>query len=223
MRALPFGQASDLILLRQLTLARGARPLIEDANLQLHAGWACRARRCQWQRQVQPLLPCCSASCTQKTGDCEVPANWRIASVSQETPALEQPAIEFVLDGDTELRAIEAAIASADHAHDGHALAELHARLESIDGYAARARRQPCWQDWASSRGLERSVASFSGGWRMRLNLGRALLSRADLLLLDEPTNTSTSIAVVWLERWLASTAARCCSSRTTATSWTAA
>ena len=204
MRARPFGQAPDLILLRQLTLARGARPLIEEANLQLHAGWRVGLVGANGSGKSS-LFALLLGELHAETGDCEVPANWRIASVSQETPALEQPAIEFVLDGDTELRAIEAAITGADHAHDGHALAELHARLESIDGYAARARAAAMLAGLGfESRDLERPVASFSGGWRMRLNLGRALLSRADLLLLDEPTNHLDLDAVVWLERWLA-------------------
>jgi ATP-binding cassette subfamily F protein 3 len=103
------------------------------------------------------------------------------------------------------LRAIERALAAAEQAHDGHALAELHARLEAVDGYAAKARAAALLAGLGFESGeLERPVASFSGGWRMRLNLGRALLSRADLMLLDEPTNHLDLDAVVWLERWLA-------------------
>ena len=204
MRARPTGQAPDLILLRQLTLARGARPLIEEANLQLHAGWRVGLVGANGSGKSS-LFALLLGELHAETGDCEVPADWRIASVSQETPALEQPAIEFVLDGDRELREIEAAISRADDAHDGHALAELHARLDAIDGYAARARAATMLAGLGfETRDLARPVAAFSGGWRMRLNLGRALLSRADLLLLDEPTNHLDLDAVVWLERWLA-------------------
>jgi ATP-binding cassette subfamily F protein 3 len=110
-----------------------------------------------------------------------------------------------VLDGDTELREAERAIATATRVHDGHRLAEAHARLEAIDGYAARARAATMLGGLGFAQSdLERPVADFSGGWRMRLNLGRALLSRAELLLLDEPTNHLDLDAVVWLERWLA-------------------
>ena len=134
-----------------------------------------------------------------------MPRDWRIASVAQETPPLPRPAIEFVLDGDDELRDVERAIAAADAAHDGHALAELHARLAAIDGYSARARAAALMAGLGfAPTDLERPVADFSGGWRMRLNLAQALVSRADLMLLDEPTNHLDLDAVVWLEQWLA-------------------
>jgi ATP-binding cassette subfamily F protein 3 len=193
-----------LILFRQLTLARGARPLIEEANLQIHAGWRVGLVGANGSGKSS-LFALLRGELHAEIGDCEVPAQWRIASVSQETPALDRPAIDYVLDGDTELRGVEQALAQADRDHDGHALAELHVRLESIDGYAARARAAALLAGLGfESAELERPVAAFSGGWRMRLNLGRALLSRADLLLLDEPTNHLDLDAVVWLERWLA-------------------
>jgi ATP-binding cassette subfamily F protein 3 len=193
-----------VIQLRQLTLARGPRVLIEDANLQIHAGWRVGLVGANGSGKSS-LFALLRGELHAETGDCELPSNWRIASVSQETPALEQPAIDYVLDGDAELRAIERAIGEADAGHDGHALAELHARLESIDGYAARARAASLLAGLGfDPASLDRPVASFSGGWRMRLNLGRALLSRAELLLLDEPTNHLDLDAVVWLERWLA-------------------
>jgi ATP-binding cassette subfamily F protein 3 len=193
-----------LILLRQLTLARGARHLIEEANLQVHDGWRVGLVGANGTGKSS-LFALLRGELHAEAGDCEVPGHWRIASVSQETPALDQPAIDFVLDGDTELRTIELALAQADRAHDGHALAELHARLDAIDGYASRARAAALLAGLGfESTVLERPVAAFSGGWRMRLNLGRALLSRADLLLLDEPTNHLDLDAVVWLERWLA-------------------
>jgi len=194
-----------LILLRQLTLARGARPLIEEANLQLHAGWRVGLVGANGSGKSS-LFALLRGELHAETGDCEVPPDWRIASVAQETPALEQAAIDYVLDGDAELRAVEGALAEADAAHDGIAVAELHARLDAIDGYAARARAAAMLAGLGfEAAELERPVAAFSGGWRMRLNLGRALVSRADLLLLDEPTNHLDLDAVVWLERWLAS------------------
>ncbi len=193
-----------MILLRQLSLARGARRLIENADLQVHAGWRVGLVGANGSGKSS-LFALLSGELHPESGDCEVPRDWRIATVGQETPALEQPAIDYVLDGDVELRDIERRLAAADRAHDGHALADLHARLEAVDGYAARSRAAAMMHGLGfSTADLERPVADFSGGWRMRLNLARALLSRADLLLLDEPTNHLDLDAVVWLERWLA-------------------
>jgi len=193
-----------LIQLRHLTLARGARHLIEDADLQLHAGWRVGVVGANGSGKSS-LFALLRGELHPESGDCLVPRDWSIATVSQETPPLPQPAIEFVLDGDTELRRVEAAIAAATQAHDGHALAEAHAHFDAIGGYAARSRAATMLDGLGFAPGdLERPVSDFSGGWRMRLNLGRALLSRADLLLLDEPTNHLDLDAVVWLERWLA-------------------
>ena len=188
MRARPFGPL-PVIQFRHLTLARGARPLIEDADLQMHAGWRVGVVGANGSGKSS-LFALMRGELHPEAGDCLVPRDWRIAAVSQETPPLPQPAIEFVLDGDTELRGVEATIAAATQAHDGHRLAEAHAHLEAIGGYAARSRAATMLDGLGFAPGdLERPVADFSGGWRMRLNLGRALLSRADLLLLDEPTN----------------------------------
>jgi len=117
-----------------------------------------------------------------------------------------RPAIDYVMDGDAELREVEARIAAAERADDGHALAEAHERYDAIDGYAARARAAALLDGLGFAPGdIERPVAAFSGGWRMRLNLARALMCRSDLLLLDEPTNHLDLDAVLWLEGWLAS------------------
>jgi ATP-binding cassette subfamily F protein 3 len=192
-----------LIQLRNLTLSRGVRRLIEDASLQLHAGWRVGVVGANGSGKSS-LFALLRGELHAETGDCAVPRDWRIASVAQETPPLPQPAIEFVLDGDVELRGVERALVRADEVHDGHALAELHAQLASIDGYSARARAAALMAGLGFAAGeLERPVASFSGGWRMRLNLAQALVSRADLMLLDEPTNHLDLDAVVWLERWL--------------------
>jgi ATP-binding cassette subfamily F protein 3 len=192
-----------LIQFRHLTLARGARRLIEDVDLQLHSGWRVGVVGANGSGKSS-LFALLRGELHAESGDCRLPRDWRIAVVSQETPPLPRAAVDFVLDGDTELRRIEAAIEAATQAHDGHGLAEAHAQLEAIDGYAARARAAAMLDGLGFAPGdLERPVSDFSGGWRMRLNLGRALLSRADLLLLDEPTNHLDLDAVVWLERWL--------------------
>src|SRR5204862_8214571 len=146
----------------------------------------------------------------QGAGSIGLPAAWTIAHVAQETPAVAAAAIDFVLDGDRELRGIErqlatteAAAATAPERH-GEALALLHHRFDEIGGYAARARAATL----LSGLGFPASrhgdpVARFSGGWRMRLNLAQALMCRSDLLLLDEPTNHLDLDAVLWLEDWL--------------------
>ena len=198
-----FAPVPPLIQLRQLTLTRGVRRLIEGASLQIPAGWRVGVIGANGSGKSS-LFALLRGEIQVEAGHCEVPRDWRIAAVAQETPPLPQPAIEFVLDGDTELRQVERALVVADAAHDGHALAELHTRLEAIEGYSAKARAAALLAGLGfASQDLERPVADFSGGWRMRLNLAQALISRADLLLLDEPTNHLDLDAVVWLERWL--------------------
>ncbi|MGB5102413.1 MAG: ATP-binding cassette domain-containing protein, partial [Steroidobacteraceae bacterium] len=204
MRARHAAGPPALILFRQLTLARGARRLIEDASLQIHPGWRVGLVGANGSGKTS-LFALLRGELHAEAGDCDMPRQWRIASVAQETPALDRPAVDYVLDGDDELREVEQSLRSAEEAHDGHALAEAHARLEAIDGYAARARAASMLAGLGfAATDHDRPVAAFSGGWRMRLNLGRALLSRADLLLLDEPTNHLDLDAVIWLERWLA-------------------
>jgi ATP-binding cassette subfamily F protein 3 len=197
-----------VIQFRNMALARGARRLIEDATLQIHPGWRVGLVGANGSGKSS-LFALLRGELHPDRGDCEVPERWTIASVAQETPALDTPALEYVLDGDAELRTIErelAVLESADAtAHDGHALGDLHMRLAEIDGYSAKARAAAL----LSGLGFEDAqfmhpVSSFSGGWRMRLNLAQALISRSDLLLLDEPTNHLDLEAVVWLEKWLA-------------------
>jgi len=203
MRA-PAAPPDALIQLRHLTLVRGVRRLIEDASLQIPAGWRVGVIGANGSGKSS-LFALLRGEIHSEAGDCVVPRDWRIASVAQETPPLPRAAIEFVLDGDEELRGTERALAVAEAAHDGHALAELHTRVEAIDGYGARARAASLLAGLGfAPSDLSRPVADFSGGWRMRLNLAQALISRADLMLLDEPTNHLDLDAVVWLEKWLA-------------------
>ena len=193
-----------LIQFRTFTLARGVRRLIEDLTLQIHAGWRVGLVGANGSGKSS-LFAVLRGELHGDTGDCAIPASWRIGTVAQETPALAKPAIDYVLDGDTELREIEGALAVAQDSGDGHEVGELHARLQEIDGYGARARAASLLSGLGfADADFERPVADFSGGWRMRLNLAQALVSRADLLLLDEPTNHLDLDAVVWLEQWLA-------------------
>jgi len=193
-----------VIQLRSLTLARGSEPLLADVELQVHDGWRVGLVGANGSGKSS-LLALLRGELQPELGDCEVPQGWRIATVLQETPALPQPAIEYVLDGDEQLRAIEHGLAAAQQSHDGERISLLHAELESVGGYAARARAAALMAGLGfGSDDLDRAVAEFSGGWRMRLNLARALVARADLTLLDEPTNHLDLDAIVWLERWLA-------------------
>ena len=194
-----------MILLRKLAFARAARPLVTDASLQLHPGWKIGltgANGCG-KSSFFALL---RGELHAEAGDLELPAVWRVGHVAQDTPGLPTPALDFVLDGDTELRSVEAELAAAEAAHDGHRIAELHTRLQDIDGYAAKARAAEILAGLGFTQDdFTRPVAAFSGGWRVRLNLARALVARADLLLLDEPTNHLDLDAVLWLESWLKS------------------
>ncbi len=193
-----------MIHFRNLTLARGARRLIEDATCQIHPGWRIGLVGANGSGKSS-LFALLRGELHADMGECEIPPSWTIASVAQETPALPTAALDYALDGDVELRAIERGITTAEVSHDGHRVAELHGRLHEIAGYAAPARAAALLSGLGfADADLTRSVSEFSGGWRMRLNLAQALMSRADLLLLDEPTNHLDLDAVVWLERWLA-------------------
>ncbi len=124
--------------------------------------------------------------------------------MAQETPALERPAVEFVIDGDTHLRRLEQRLARAERDNDGNLIGELHAALGDAGAYTARARAEQLLVGLGfKHHELEYSVQRFSGGWRMRLNLAQALMCPSDLLLLDEPTNHLDLDAILWVEEWL--------------------
>lgn len=137
-------------------------------------------------------------------GQCDVPDTWRIAHVAQETPALSRSARDYVIDGDTVLRQIEQSIVEARANRDGVAEAQAHTAYADIQGYSAQARADSLLLGLGFKLNqLTDAVATFSGGWRMRLNLAQALMCPADLLLLDEPTNHLDLDAIIWLENWL--------------------
>jgi len=195
-----------MLRITNLTLARGAKRLLEGANLTIHTGHKVGlvgSNGCG----KSSLFAAIRLELLPDAGSIALPPSWTIAHVAQETPAVPVPAIDYVLDGDRELREIEAALAAAerDHALDGVALADLHHRFDEIGGYSSRARAATLLAGlgFPESRHTD-AVPSFSGGWRMRLNLAQALMCRSDLLLLDEPTNHLDLDAVLWLEDWLA-------------------
>ena len=194
-----------MIQFKQLTLVRGLKILIQGATLQLHPGHKVGLTGANGAGKSS-LFALLRGEMQLEAGDLDMPSSWVIAHVAQETPALAMPAIEFVLDGDAELRQIEAALAAAETSHQGELIAELHHRLLDIEGYSAKARAAELLSGLGFSQAnLQQAVATFSGGWRVRLNLARALMCRSDLLLLDEPTNHLDLDAVIWLEGWLQS------------------
>ncbi|MCB4811877.1 ATP-binding cassette domain-containing protein [Methylovorus menthalis] len=194
-----------MIQFKNLHLARGVKVLIEDASFQLHPGHkvGLTGANGAGKSSVFAML---RGELHPESGDLDIPPHWVIAHVAQETPALPDAAIEFVLDGDAELRRLEHEVKAAEEAQDGVRLGELHARLGEIGAYAARARAAELMDGLGfTSADIERPVSDFSGGWRVRLNVARALMCRSDLLLLDEPTNHLDLDAVIWLESWLKS------------------
>ena len=192
-----------MIRLKNLTLSRGPKPLLQSVDLILHPGHKIGiigANGCG----KSTLFALLKGELHQDAGDLDIPPRLIMASVAQETPAVDRAAIDYVLDGDEAFRAIEADIAAAHSAEDDHGLAEAHAAYDQMDGYSVRARAAKVMHGLGFDDDvLERPVTSFSGGWRVRLNLARALNCRSDLLLLDEPTNHLDLDAVLWLEEWL--------------------
>jgi ATP-binding cassette subfamily F protein 3 len=192
-----------MLAARDLTLRRGPQPLFEQASFIVFRGNKAGITGANGAGKSS-LFAAILGELAPDRGDIDLPAAVKIAHVEQEIAASSQTAIEFVLDGDAELRRVQAAIEDAERRDAAMALAELYSSLEAIDGYRAKARAA------AVMHGLgfkpadhERAVVEFSGGWRVRLAMARALCSRADLLLLDEPTNHLDLDAIVWLEAWL--------------------
>ncbi len=192
-----------MIRLQSLTLIRGTKPLLEKADLSLNPGEKVGLIGANGSGKSS-LFALLRGELHPDAGDVDFPAAWRIAYVAQETPALERPAVEYAIDGDTTLRRLEADLAEAETAHDGHKIGEIHAHLGDADAYTVRARAEQLLTGLGFSQAqMQQSVASFSGGWRMRLNLAQALMCPSDLLLLDEPTNHLDLDAILWLEDWL--------------------
>ncbi len=186
-----------------VSLRRGPRLLFEHAGFQVHPGQKVGVTGANGTGKSS-LFGLILGTVSSDAGHIALPANWVVAHLAQEIPASTQPAIEYVLDGDAGLRDLEARLARAEAAGEGEAIAHLHAELEHIGGYQARARAAQLMAGLGFAPDDERRpLADFSGGWRMRLNLARTLMCRSDLLLLDEPTNHLDLDAVIWLEHWL--------------------
>jgi ATP-binding cassette subfamily F protein 3 len=192
-----------MITVRNVTLRRGARVVLQGASFTLNPGEKAGlvGRNGAGKSSLFALI---AGRLHADAGDVEMPPRWRLGEVAQQMPETDQGATDYVLEGDTPLAAAQAALAAAEAAHDGHAIADAHMAIDEAGGFDARSRAQAMLLGLGfRSEQLDAPVNSFSGGWRMRLQLARALMCPADLLLLDEPTNHLDLDALVWLEAWL--------------------
>jgi ATP-binding cassette, subfamily F, member 3 len=196
-----------MIRFQQVSLTRGIKPLLEGVDLTLNPGEKIGLIGANGAGKSS-LFAMLRGELHADLGEVDFPSKWRLAYVAQETPALDRPALEYAIDGDANLRRLEAELAELEDKVHGHAegtrIAELHAALADADAYTVRSRAEQLLAGLGFSQDqMQQPVASFSGGWRMRLNLAQALMCPSDLLLLDEPTNHLDLDAIIWLEDWL--------------------
>ena len=192
-----------MISLRNFALRRGERLLLSNVDLALHAGYRVGVVGRNGTGKSS-LFAAIKGELEADKGDVDLPGKVRIASVAQETPSLPDPALEFVLGGDEVIANVLREEAAANAREDWEAVAAAHQKLAELNGYDAEARAGRLLHGLGfPAETHHRPVSSFSGGWRVRLNLARALMMPSDLLLLDEPTNHLDLDAVYWLEQWL--------------------
>ncbi len=192
-----------MITLKNITLRRGARVLIDDASCTVNPGERVGlvGRNGAGKSTLFALL---NGTLHEDRGDFVIPPQWRMAQVAQDMPETEDSATRFVIEGDTRLVEAEAEVAAAEASGDGERMAYAYTHLNDVGAHDAQARAQALILGLGfRTDELDRPVNSFSGGWRMRLQLARALMCPSDLLLLDEPTNHLDLDALVWLEAWL--------------------
>ncbi|MGH8764700.1 MAG: ATP-binding cassette domain-containing protein [Burkholderiales bacterium] len=192
-----------MIRLSEVTLRRGSKVLLERTDVSLNPGDKIGLIGSNGSGKSS-LFAVLRGELHADKGDVDYPARWRVAYVAQETPALDRSAIDYAIDGDTTLRRLEAELAKAEAANDGERMGEIYAGLTDADAYTVRPRAETLLHGLGfSHEQMEYPVSSFSGGWRMRLNLAQALMCPSDLLLLDEPTNHLDLDAILWVEEWL--------------------
>ena len=186
-----------------LGIRRGTKLLFEETSFQIHPGQKVGLTGANGTGKSS-LFSLILKELHADSGDCTYPDHWVIAHVAQQLADSKQQAIEFVLDGDAELRQIQQAIRTAEDNNDGIKVATLHTQLDNINGYTANSRASQLLAGLGFVVSDEtRAINEFSGGWQMRLNLAKALMCRSDLLLLDEPTNHLDLDTIIWLESWL--------------------
>ena len=195
-----------MIRLQQLSLMRGTKSLFEAVDLTLNPGEKIGLIGANGSGK-STLFAMLRDELHPDLGSIDFPRSWRVSHVAQETPALDRPAIEYAIDGDVGLRALEHELELLEQqgdAADGNHIGELHSKLADADAYTIRSRAEQLLNGLGFSLAqMDMPVASFSGGWRMRLNLAQALICPSDLLLLDEPTNHLDLDAILWMEEWL--------------------
>lgn len=192
-----------MLSLEHINLRRGPDLLLEDTSFVLHKGWRVGlvGRNGTGKSSLFKLI---MGELESDGGNLNFPADWRLAMMAQEVPALAQPAVEYVLDGHKALRAAQHTLAEAENKGDNHAIAVAHGELEALHAWQQPARAATLLAGLGFSEAQQQQpVSSFSGGWRMRLNLAQVLLSDSDLLLLDEPTNHLDLDAILWLQGYL--------------------
>jgi ATP-binding cassette subfamily F protein 3 len=192
-----------VIQLRNVTLRRGAKVLLDAVSVTINPGEKVGlvGRNGAGKSSLFALL---NGSLHEDAGDFSLPAQWQLAQVAQHMPETDEPATQFVLGGDTRLMALRDELTRAEDSGDGMAIAHAHSDLADAGEHDAVPRAQTLILGLGfRPEELDRPVNSFSGGWRMRLQLARALMAPSDLLLLDEPTNHLDLDALVWLEGWL--------------------
>lgn len=186
-----------------LGIRRGTKLLFEETSFQIHPGQKVGLTGANGTGKSS-LFSLILKQLHADAGDCTYPDFWVVAHVAQQLADSKQQAIEFVLDGDVELRQVQQAIKTAEENDDGIKVATLHTQLDNIDGYTANSRASQLLAGLGFNTHDEtRAINEFSGGWQMRLNLAKALMCRSDLLLLDEPTNHLDLDTIIWLESWL--------------------
>ena len=192
-----------MLVFSELFLRRGKKLLLEDANFSIPAGQKVGITGSNGVGKSS-LFSLILGELEADNGNFSMPAGWVIAHVAQHTPGGDIPALDYVLQGDRDYVELQDKISAASDNDDGMMLAELHGRLEVIDGYSAESRAATLMHGLGfKPEEIRLPVEEFSGGWRMRLNLAQALMCRSDLLLLDEPTNHLDLDAVIWLQNWL--------------------
>ena len=196
-----------MIRFSNVSLMRGTKPLLEDADLTLNPGDKIGLIGANGAGKSS-LFGMLRSELHPDQGSIDFPQRWRMAYVAQETPALDRPAVEYAIDGDVNLRKLQAELEHLETMEyteeNGIALGEVHSHLADADAYTVQSRAEQLLLGLGFSlEQMQQPVASFSGGWRMRLNLAQALMCPSDLLLLDEPTNHLDLDAIIWLEDWL--------------------